>query len=69
MQPKRIGASLSVAAQITANAMASIATAGCKSVMCDRPGDEGAEQRGFAEMEAAAQAAGYSGMTPPGTAW
>jgi sulfide:quinone oxidoreductase len=58
MQPKRINASVSVSEQVSPEAVADIAAAGFKSIICNRPDGEGADQPGFAEIEAAAKAAG-----------
>jgi sulfide:quinone oxidoreductase len=49
---------LSVAGQIRASDIPAIANAGFKSVICNRPDGEGADQPGFAEIAQAAQQAG-----------
>ena len=56
---------LSVAAQISATDMPAIAQAGFKSVICNRPDGEGADQTGFKEIEQAAQAAGLQARYLP----
>lgn len=49
---------LSVAGQISTADLLAIANAGFKSIVCNRPDGEGADQTGFKEIEQAAQAAG-----------
>ena len=49
---------LSVAGQISTADLLAIANAGFKSIVCNRPDGEGADQAGFKEIEQAAQAAG-----------
>jgi sulfide:quinone oxidoreductase len=58
MQPKRINTNLSVSEQVSPEAVADIASAGFKSIICNRPDGEGADQPGFAEIETAAKAVG-----------
>jgi uncharacterized protein (TIGR01244 family) len=65
MQPKRINASLSVSEQILPEALAGIAAAGFRSIICNRLDGEGADQPGFAEIEAAAEAAGLQAAYQP----
>ncbi|MGK7866235.1 TIGR01244 family sulfur transferase [Falsiroseomonas sp. E2-1-a20] len=65
MQPKRIDASLSVAGQVTAETVPGLAAAGFRSILCNRPDGEGADQPGFAEIEAAAKAAGLQAAYQP----
>jgi sulfide:quinone oxidoreductase len=65
MQPKRINASLSVSEQILPDAVAGIAAAGFRSIICNRPDGEGADQPGFAEIEAAAEGAGLQAAYQP----
>jgi sulfide:quinone oxidoreductase len=48
----------SVTAQISAHDIAAIAAAGFKSIICNRPDQESADQPDFATIDAAAQAAG-----------
>ena len=49
---------LSVAGQILASDIPSIAKAGFQSIICNRPDGEGADQPGFGEIAQAAQQAG-----------
>jgi len=65
MQPKRIDTSVSVSDQVVPSAMGGIAAAGFKSLICNRPDGEGADQPGFAEIEAAAKAAGLQAAYQP----
>jgi sulfide:quinone oxidoreductase len=58
MHLNQINDALSVAAQITAADMAAITDAGFRSVICNRPDGESADQPTYAEIEAAAKAAG-----------
>jgi sulfide:quinone oxidoreductase len=60
MNPKKIDRNLSVSEQITSQDIAAIARAGFKSVICNRPDGEGADQPVFAEIETAATAAGLA---------
>ena len=60
MNPKAIDRNLSVSEQIAPRDIAAIVNAGFKSVVCNRPDGEGADQPVFAEIEAAATAAGLS---------
>jgi sulfide:quinone oxidoreductase len=55
---KAINAGLSVSPQVLPEDISAIAAAGFRSVMCNRPDGEGADQPAFAEIEAAARAAG-----------
>ena len=55
---KAFNAGLSVSPQILPEDIAAIAAAGFRSVMCNRPDGEAADQPAFAEIEAAARAAG-----------
>jgi sulfide:quinone oxidoreductase len=57
MTIKTITPTLSVSPQILPNQVASLAKAGFKSIICNRPDGEGADQPSFAEIEAAATAA------------
>ena len=54
----QINDALSVAAQITAADMTAITTAGFRSIICNRPDGESADQPTYAEIEAAAKSAG-----------
>jgi len=65
MQPKRINANLSVSGQIMPEAVAAVAEAGFRSIICNRPDGEGADQPGFAEIEAAAKVAGLQAAYQP----
>ena len=58
MEAKFLTPVLSVAAQISVADLSSIAKAGFKSIICNRPDGEGADQTGFAEIAQAAQALG-----------
>ena len=58
MEIKTLSPSISVSAQIAATDIPAIAQAGFKSVICNRPDGEGADQPGFKEIEAAANQAG-----------
>ncbi|MDB5597353.1 MAG: hcaD [Hyphomicrobiales bacterium] len=58
MQAKSINKALSVSEQIRATDLGEIAGAGFKSIICNRPDGEGADQPGFSEIDAAAKAAG-----------
>ncbi len=65
MQPNRINANLSVSGQIMPEAVAAVAEAGFRSIICNRPDGEGADQPGFAEIEAAAKVAGLQAAYQP----
>ena len=58
MEAKFLTPVLSVAAQISVADLSSIAKAGFKSIICNRPDGEGADQTGFAEIARAAHALG-----------
>lgn len=58
MTPKTIDQTLSVSEQITPDDIVPIAAAGFKSIICNRPDGEGVDQPVFAEIDAAAKAAG-----------
>lgn len=58
MHLKPLSASLSVSPQIAPSDVAAIAAAGFKSIICNRPDGEGADQPLYAEVEMAASAAG-----------
>jgi sulfide:quinone oxidoreductase len=60
MNIKNITADFGVSEQILPEQMAALAAAGFKSIICNRPDGEAADQRNFVEIEAAAQAAGLS---------
>ncbi len=65
MTIKAINAGLSVSPQILPDDIAAIAAAGFRSVICNRPDGEGADQPAFAEIEAAARAAGLQAAYQP----
>jgi sulfide:quinone oxidoreductase len=65
MTAKPITATLSVSAQIQPQDMAGFAAAGFKAVICNRPDGEGADQPSFAEIAAAATAAGMQAVYQP----
>ena len=58
MTAKPITPTLSVSEQVLPQEVAALAAAGFKSIVCNRPDGEGADQPSFAEIEAAATAAG-----------
>lgn len=58
MKLNKINVDLSVSPQITAEDIATIKTEGFRSVVCNRPDGEGADQPSFEEIEAAAKSAG-----------
>jgi sulfide:quinone oxidoreductase len=58
MDAKRITETISVSPQITASDLADIEKAGFRSVICNRPDGEGADQPTFEEIEAAAKVLG-----------
>jgi sulfide:quinone oxidoreductase len=58
MHMNKINDTLSVAAQITTADMTAIIDAGFRSIICNRPDGESADQPTYAEIEAAAKAAG-----------
>ena len=58
MEIKNLAPGIAVSAQIVPTDIAAIAQAGFKSVICNRPDGEGADQPGFKEIEAAAIGAG-----------
>jgi sulfide:quinone oxidoreductase len=65
MTPKTIDQTLSVSEQIKAEDLPAIAAAGFKSIICNRPDGEGADQPVFAEIEAAATALGLVASYQP----
>jgi sulfide:quinone oxidoreductase len=65
MTPKTIDLTLSVSEQINADDIAAIAASGFKSIICNRPDGEGADQPVFAEIEAAAKSAGLIAAYQP----
>ncbi len=65
MNTKTINSTLSVSEQIAPSDITGIAAAGFKSVICNRPDGEGADQPVFAEIEAAAGLAGLQAAYQP----
>jgi sulfide:quinone oxidoreductase len=65
MQLKPLSASLSVSPQIAPSDVAAIAAAGFKSIICNRPDGEGADQPLYAEVEKAASEAGLRARYVP----
>lgn len=65
MQITPIDATLSVGPQIEPSDMAELAARGFRSVICNRPDGEGPDQPSFAEIEAAARAAGLEARHIP----
>lgn len=65
MPTKTITPNLSVSEQVTPHEMAALAEAGFKSIICNRPDGEGADQPSFAEVKAAAKAAGIQAAYLP----
>ena len=65
METKFLTPVLSVAAQISVADLSLIAQAGFKSVICNRPDGEGADQTGFSEIAQAAQALGLQARYLP----
>ena len=65
MKIKTISDQLSVSEQILPAQIAEIAAAGFKSIICNRPDGEGADQPGFAEIEVQAKSAGLTAVYQP----
>ncbi|HET6391045.1 TIGR01244 family sulfur transferase [Hyphomicrobium sp.] len=65
MQVKQLTPDLSVAPQVGTTDMADIAAQGFRSIICNRPDGEGADQPSFAEIEEAATAAGLRSRYVP----
>jgi sulfide:quinone oxidoreductase len=65
MNPKSITPTLSVSEQVQPQEIAALAAAGIKAIICNRPDGEGADQPSFAEIEAAAKAAGMQAAYLP----
>ena len=65
MDIKRIDDQLSVSQQVEGTDMAAIRAAGFRSVICNRPDGEGADQPAFAEIDAAARAQGMEARYIP----
>jgi len=65
MDIKHIDDQLSVSQQVEGTDMAAIRAAGFRSVICNRPDGEGADQPAFAEIDAAARAQGMEARYIP----
>ncbi|NQV99310.1 MAG: TIGR01244 family phosphatase [Rhodospirillales bacterium] len=65
MEPKRLSAGLSVSAQIMAADLAALKEQGFRSVICNRPDGEGADQPTFQEIADAASAVGLDARYVP----
>ena len=65
MQINQIDDEISVAPQIVASDIPAIAEAGFKTVICNRPDGESEDQQVYADIEAAAQAAGLVIINQP----
>ncbi|MBJ9777295.1 TIGR01244 family phosphatase [Acinetobacter pittii] len=67
MELKRVNQDFYVAGQITANDIAKIAGQGIKTLICNRPDGEGADQPNVIEIEEAAQRHGLNVIYQPVT--
>lgn len=65
MDIRKINDQISVAPQITAEDISDIAAAGFRSIICNRPDGEAPDQPDFADIEAAAKAAGLQTLLLP----
>jgi sulfide:quinone oxidoreductase len=65
MDIRKLNEDIAVGPQIGAQDVLTIAAAGYRSVVCNRPDGEGADQPGFAEIEQAASAAGMQARYLP----
>lgn len=65
MQPKQLSNIVSVSQQILPSDMADIASKGFKSIICNRPDGESADQPSFAAIKAAAASAGLQAAYLP----
>lgn len=65
MNSRKIDDAFSVSEQITPEDVKSIAAAGFRSIVCNRPDDEGPGQPRFSEIAAAARAAGLASAYLP----
>ena len=65
MAPKFLTPVLSVAPQISTADLPAIAQAGFKSIICNRPDGESADQTGYSEIESAAKALGLEARYLP----
>lgn len=68
MDRKTVSPSLSVSGQITVGDIPELAASGARSIICNRPDGEGADQPSFEEIEAAAKEAGLETRYIPITA-
>ncbi len=67
MNSRKIAETFSVSGQIAPKDVAAVAAAGFRSIICTRPDGEGWGQPKFAEVEAAARAAGLQAAHVPVT--
>jgi sulfide:quinone oxidoreductase len=65
METREISKALSVSAQITAQDIPALKDRGFRSIICNRPDGEGADQPAFEEIRAAAEAAGIEARYIP----
>ncbi len=65
MDVRRLTDELAVSGQITADDVARISAAGFRSIVCNRPDGEAADQTPFSEIEAAAKACGIEIVWQP----
>jgi sulfide:quinone oxidoreductase len=65
MDPKALSSQISVSPQITAADVKALADLGYRSIICNRPDGEGADQPTFEEIENAAKAAGLEARYIP----
>ncbi|MFU8831565.1 MAG: TIGR01244 family sulfur transferase [Wenzhouxiangella sp.] len=65
MEIRRINEQLAVSPQITPADVAALRDAGFRSIICNRPDGEGADQPGFQEIESAARSAGMQALYQP----
>ena len=65
MEIRKIDRTISVSPQIAPADIAAIKKAGFRSIICNRPDGEGADQPGFGEIEAKAQKAGLEALYMP----
>ncbi len=63
MELKRVNQDFYVAGQITANDIVKIADQGIKTLICNRPDGEGADQPNVIEIEEAAQRHGLNAVS------
>jgi sulfide:quinone oxidoreductase len=60
MTPKKLTDALSIASQISAADVETLAAQGFKAIVCNRPDGEGSDQPSYAEVEKAARSAGLA---------